>query len=372
MEFNEIKFQDAATKAYLGSPSILRLADGALVATHDYFGAGAPRTMEHEWGLASVYRSEDDGKSWTEVNHIMGCFWGSLFEHRGAIYLLSVSQEYGSLVIRRSDDRGDSWTHPRDSHTGLLFAGGAYRSDPNYHTSPVPMLWSGGRIYRGFEDCWGARWPQGFHSLVISVDEDADLLEAGNWRMSNKLGFDPAWAPASWQAPTPGWLEGNVVETPNGEIWNLLRVNSTPAVDVAAVVKVHDEGRRVTFDPETGFIHFPGGMTKFEIRRDPQTGLYLSLSNNNTDPTWAAQRNVLSLYASDDLLHWRHVQTLLEDDQDIPWEESLRFTAFQYVDWQFDGDDIIYMSRTAYKGAHNYHDANHMTFHKIEGFRSLL
>jgi hypothetical protein len=47
----------------------------------------------------------------------------------------------------------------------------------------------------------------------------------------------------------------------------------------------------------------------------------------------------------------------------------------QYVDWVFDGDDIAALSRTAYDdglgGAHNQHDANFITFHRIRNFREL-
>ena len=42
------------------------------------------------------------------------------------------------------------------------------------------------------------------------------------------------------------------------------------------------------------------------------------------------------------------------------------------VNWQFDGDDIVYVLRTAYDGAANSHDANRITSHKISGFRTLL
>ena len=49
--------------------------------------------------------------------------------------------------------------------------------------------------------------------------------------------------------------------------------------------------------------------------------------------------------------------------------------AFQYVDWLFEGDDMIVASRTAYrqgeKAAHRQHDANYLTFHRIEDFRDL-
>ena len=113
-------------------------------------------------------------------------------------------------------------------------------------------------------------------------------------------------------------------------------------------------------------------MSKFTIRRDPVTGAYLTLSNNNTDPAHPSQRNVLSLHASEDLLHWRHVTTLLEDDSGLSPEQSIARIGFQYVDWQFDGDDIIYVVRAAYRGAHNFHDANHIVFARIEGFRQLL
>ena len=47
--------------------------------------------------------------------------------------------------------------------------------------------------------------------------------------------------------------------------------------------------------------------------------------------------------------------------------------AFQYADWVFDGDDILFVSRTAGAdeegGAHTYHDANYLTFHRLVGFR---
>ena len=44
----------------------------------------------------------------------------------------------------------------------------------------------------------------------------------------------------------------------------------------------------------------------------------------------------------------------------------------QYVDWQFDGDDLIYVARTASRGARNFHDSNRVLFGRERGFRSLL
>ena len=110
MQLTELRVQHPATQTYLGSPSLLRLPDGALLATHDYFGPGCPRNHEGEEHLTSVYRSDDDGESWRNLTHIASAFWSTLFVHQGHVYLLGCSQQYGSVVIRRSDDGGYTWT----------------------------------------------------------------------------------------------------------------------------------------------------------------------------------------------------------------------------------------------------------------------
>jgi hypothetical protein len=372
VDFTVLRYQDPATRTYLGSPSLVRLGNGDLLGCHDYFGPGCPRNHEHEEHLLSLYRSSDDGATWTNVTHLAGQYWSNLFLHHDALYVLGVSQQYGSIVIRRSDDHGNTWTHPRDEGTGLLARGGYYHDPPNYHCAPVPVLRHAGRLYRAFEDCDPCVWGTGFGSLVISAPEDTDLLDAASWTMSNKLPFDPRWVPAEWgPLDGPGYLEGNVVLTPEGELWNILRCHTAPVVGRAAVLRIAWEGDRLT-QSFMRFVDFPGGMSKFTIRRDPVSGQYLTLSNNNTDPRCANQRNVLSLHSSPDLVRWDHCLTLLEDDQDLPWEQSVRCTGFQYVDWQFDGDDLIYLVRTAYGGAHNFHDANRITFHRLADYTRYL
>ena len=62
----------------------------------------------------------------------------------------------------------------------------------------------------------------------------------------------------------------------------------------------------------------------------------------------------------------------MRDDSGLPPEASILLTGFQYIDWQFDGDDIIYMVRTGYRGAHNFHDSNRMIFRVLKDFRALL
>ena len=372
--WRQVKYQPELSKTYLGSPSIVRLADGALLASHDYFGLpNCPRNHEDEESLTSIYRSEDDGASWQNITHIMNCYWSSLLRHAGAVYIFGVSHQYGSIVIRRSDDGGYTWTHPADESSGLLFRGGPFREAPNYHCAPVPVLEHEGRLYKAFEDANPPRHGPSFHSCVVSAPADADLLDAANWIISNKIPFDPAWVPSDWTPPErPCWLEGNMLVAPNGELWNILRLNASPMVNRAVIVRVHDGGARISFDPANGFIDFPGGGTKFTIRHDSLSGLYLALVNNVTEPAWSRQRNILSLSVSSDLREWRVVKTLMRDESGLTPEDSMRLTGFQYVDWQFDGDDIIYLVRTAYRGAIRYHDSNRIIFRKLHNFRELL
>lgn len=375
---SQLRHQDPRTRTYLGSPSIVRLLDGSLLATHDYFGPGCPRNHEGEEHLTSVYRSQDDGVSWRNITHISGQYWSSLFVHGGSPHILGTSAQYGSIVVRRSADGGFTWSHPKDETTGLLFRGGAFHDPPNYHCAPMPVVLSGGRIWRAFEDCDPLKWGVGFRALVISADEDADLLQASNWRMTNRLPYDQRTDPPQFGRNSEGgagWLEGNVVEDPDGRLWNVMRVHSAPVLNKAAMVRILDDGARLEFDPEAGFIDFPGGMSKFTIRRDPQTGFYWTLSNDMEDAPDGRpriRRNRLSIFASSDLRTWRKRRTLLEDSLESDPERSVKQTGFQYVDWQFDREDLIYLVRTAYDGAHSFHDSNRITFHRVRDFRSLL
>lgn len=365
---SQIAFSDASSGQFLGSPSLVRVDEATLLASHDYFGASDPNRK------TTIYRSEDNGATWAVAAQLDPMYWGNLFAHDGAVYLLGSSgKPFASIVIRKSTDGGMTWTTPSNAANGLLFTANGTNGTYGYHTAPTPVVRANGRIYRAFEASGPPYdWPTHFKAFVLSAPEDADLLDAASWSKSNELAYNPVWTPASWKSAKPGWLEGNAVAAPNGEIWNILRFNSAPTVGKAAIVKLSGGNETVSFDSNTGFIDFPGGMDKFTIRYDEASRRYLTLVNNNTYPSKPDQRNVVSLYASDDLRSWSFVKTLIADDSGLSALNSIAKVGFQYVDWQLDGNDLIYVVRTAYEGADSYHNSNRITFHRLEHFRDYI
>jgi hypothetical protein len=189
---------------------------------------------------------------------------------------------------------------------------------------------------------------------MASAPVGSDLLNASNWTISNNLLLHDF-------VPGLGFFEGNAVVTPEGNMVIMLRTANRP--EKASIIQVSQDGRTISFDPKTGFVDFPGGGSQFTIRFDKPTNRYWSLVNTRNAPT--AVRNILSLVSSTDLTHWSIEKTILKhpDSKNVAW---------QYVDFRFEGDDIIFVSRTAFGGAANFHDNNYITFHRIEKFRRYL
>lgn len=362
---------------YIGSPSIAILPDGGYVASHDFFGKKGD-----ELRAGRIFGSHDRGATWQQLAQLPDSTWGTLFVHHGALYWIAITQEYGDVVLRRSTDGGHTWTTPSDAAHGLLFKG-------RFHSAPVPVVVHHGRVWRAVEEVVNDQlWPRHFAALMISAPEDADLLDAANWSRTNGVTFDPAWLPGR----RPGWLEGNAVITPAGSLANLLRVNTEvspagdapphpgatgiPRYEIAARLDLAADGRTLAFDPAQGFFRLPGSQSKFTIRYDPVSQRYWSLVNKVTRPhaerdanvDVQAQRNVVRLISSADLRTWEERSTVLR------WREGEKLTrkdrfAFQYLDWQFDGDDLIAVARTAWE-AQSFHNANYLTFHRVKNFRT--
>lgn len=382
-----IAHSPAATRMYLGSPSLTVLPNGDYLASHDEYGPGAT-------GHSHVYRSRDRGETWRRIASFRGAHWSNLFVHGGNVYLLGTDGGGGRIVIRRSTDNGQNWTEPGSASTGLL------TDERGFHTAPMPVIEHQGRLWRAFEGQhrdtgWGHR----FRAFVMSAPADADLLNRDSWTFTNFLDREPDWLDGNFH----GWLEGNMVVTPEGELVNIPRVDHPPHGDTSAKLRVDIDTHTLSFDPDNDFVDLPGAGKKFTIRYDQPTGLYWALTN------WAPQkhrspqeeleaffadlpredhvpwrrggalrqaglynfertRNTVALIASADLRNWEIREVLLH-------HPDVAHHGFQYPDWCFDGEDLIVISRTAYDdglgGADNQHNANLITFHRFESFREL-
>ena len=313
------------------SPSIVRLPGGRLLISMDIFDGNAPQN------LTLIYASDDGGKSWNYLTDIFPCFWGTLFCHRGELYLLGVSTEYGDLMIGKGDRDGNFGTPT------VLLRGSSSPGEAGIHRAPMLLCEAAGRLWTGVE--YGA-WSKGRFSMgVFSAGAEGDLLDAGNWRFTGFLLYDRA-CPVAF--PAPGAIEGNVVAAPDGSLKNILRVGE----DTGLVLTVDqtDPDRLPVFEK---FCALPFGHSKFEIRRHA-SGRYIALGNR------LPRRTVLSVFVSDDLERWDFLGDI-ENRREYPVDE----VGFQYPSFLFDGDDLLVAVRSAFNGAENFHDSNYIGFYRF-------
>lgn len=349
------------TAAY--NQTITRLPDGSLLAACSGVGENGKKGP-------SMFISRDGGLSWSrhgqydqQKNGVSN--YHNLFVHNGKLYFMGVGIDRVGLRICRSDDGGQTWTEARDSHSGIILEG-------LYHTAPVPMLVSGGRIWRACET-----YPDK-DPFVISAPADCDLLEASNWTRTNCVGHGTT--KIQGHRMSGSLIEGNMVEAPDGEVVNLIRTNSTATSNYATILHVKGIDR-LEFDPSRDWVEMPGGGKKFTVRYDPQSRLYWALTNPDSWQTFyhrgiyaggmshSLERNRLVLVCSADLINWMEVKTVLYDPDPF-------FHGFQYADWVFDGDDIAAVVRVGAPEERGLpvrqHDSNMMCFVRVKGFRDLL
>ena len=336
----------------LCSPSMVRHPDGYLLSSMDVYGSSTPQN------LTLIFRSDDEGATWHYVCELMPCFWGKLYIHKGDVYMVGCSTEYGDLLIGKSTDGGNTFGAP----TVLLRGSGGKECRAGVHKNPQNSMVHNGRLYLSVE--WG-NWNGNdyfFAPMVMSCALDDDMLVAENWSFTEpqQLAAETlAWVPKKFSL-----IEGTLVMAPDGTMLNVMRFGMARCKAMALRVDLDDPEAPLVYDR---LLDFPGNKSKFMIRYDEASRRYYSIccyiydwENNN------GARNLLTLVASDDLVHWEVVSTLYDYRDRDAFELGL-----QYVCFMFDGDDIIYLCRTAMNGANNFHDANYQTFHRIKDFRNL-
>ena len=342
----------------LCSPSLVRHPDGYLLASMDVFGGDAPQN------LTLIFRSDDDGRTWHYVSELMPCFWGKLFIHKGDVYMYACSTEYGDLLLGKSTDGGKTFSQP----IVLARGSGGKKGREGFHKNPQNVMVYNGRIYNSVE--WGTWFNHDlFHAaMVVSCDENADLMNPENWHLSEPLPYDPTW-PGVAKGHAGGTLEGTLVVFPDGNLYNVMRYSINPKAipnnGLALAYKVNTE------DPDAPLeyshaIKFNGNDVKFMIKYDEKSKKYYSIVNYRPEDGRDVGRTIQALVSSPDMENWSLVKLLYDFSN-----EDVKKVGLQYVDFSIEGDDIIYLCRTAMNNAANFHDANYSTFHRIENFREL-
>jgi hypothetical protein len=323
----------------------------------DIHGGGAPQN------LTIIFRSDDDGKSWHYVSELMPCYWGKLFIHKGELYMYATSTEYGDLLIGKSTDGGKTFGTP----TVLGRGSGGKKGREGFHKNVENMMIYDGRIYLSVEwGCWANH--DLFHAAaVISCDVDADLLDPESWHITPPLKYDPTW-PGTVNGHAGATLEGTLVVAPDGNLYNIMRYSINPkAIPNTGLVLSYKVNSK---DPDAPLeyshsIKFNGNDVKFVIQKDEETGYYYSIVNYKPENREVG-RSIIALVYSQDLENWKLLKILY----DFSNEDTTK-VGLQYVDFIIEGNDIIYVCRTALNNAENFHNSNYTTFHRIENFRDL-
>ena len=355
---------------HIGSPSIEIMPDGTYVASHDFFG-DSPETDRSTF----IFESRDRGASWKKIGRIPRQQGAYLFYAQGALWSFGWTPGKGydfankdtqcKITLVKSADGGHTWTSAKDSKSGVLIGGAPELS---VFCDPAPVLIHNGRVWKEVEKLGSfdpnskpRNWLTQYSPIVASAPIDSNLLDANSWT------FSP---PLAWKTlpNLGGWAEGNVLFTPEGKMIVQMRVDDDLYDGKGARIHVSDDGKTTSFDPNSDFVDMPGGTKKFVIKYDETTQKYWSFVNwihpDDADaPNKERVRNTLALVCSSDLRTW--------EIRCVIYRRLDRAKGFQYVDWRIDGDDAVCVCRLAWDGAPNSHDANHLTFFRVERFREL-
>ena len=345
----------------LCSPSLVRHPDGYLLASMDLYSGGFPQN------LTLIYRSDDNGASWHYVSELMPCFWGKLFIHNGDLYMLACSTGYGDLLIGRSTDGGKTFGTP----TVLLRGSNGKKGVNGIHKNPQNLVVYNNRLYETLE--WG-NWinEEYYHAaMVMSCHVEDDLLVPENWHFSQPLKHDPNWEGLT-KGPHKGTIEGTLCVAPDGKLYNVMRFNTTlgcdPLYGVVPAFRVNTDDPDAPLEYSHG-IQLPCNHTKFMIKFDSVSQRYYCIGNRILSPAHYGKRDVLTLFTSRDMRNWEVLLDIIDMHEENGTNNKI---GFQYCDFEFDGEDIIFLCRTCMNNGDSFHNTNASTFHRIQAFRTLL
>lgn len=390
----------------LYSPSILRLANGRLVASYTEVRRKAASGRDFQ----VILTSDDGGRTWTKRAE-SPAVQGRVFEAGGSLYYLATGP---GLPISRSDDQGETWSDPT-----LL-----RNASETWQQTAANVWFAHGNIYLAMElrvrkiDAWGAGEKA---PVLMRANVDGDLTNPTNWTFASSLAFadiipgyrennpEIDWfgipfypqaypvrsriSPGRSFSPI-GWAEANVVQIldpdhywfdPEGRTYHLFLRALTGMTNYAALCKVveYPDGTMETslVTAPSGktllFLPLPGGQMRFHVLYDSQSACYWLLSNQTTDSMTRAEklpeerhdlafgeRERLVLHFSKNMVDWCFAGVVAIG----PSPKQSR----HYAAMDIDRDDLVILARSGDEQAHSAHEGNLITFHRVKNFRELI
>lgn len=402
----EIARSPDAREMVLYSPSIIRLNSGRLLITYtESYKKGGGRSRQ------VVMTSDDGGKTWTERARLPG-LQGRVFEAGGVLYYLATG---AGMPVNRSDDNGETW-----SETRYLTS-----RDQKWQQTAANVWKANGCVYLVMEtpahdiDAWGAavkipvlmrgkltddltraenwtfaRDAKPFEDLIPGIREnDPDMDFFGIPFYPQKYPKRSVMSPGRSFSPM-GWAEANVVQIldpghywydPSGKTFHIFMRALTGMTNYAALCKVveNEDGSMTTslVTAPSGkkmlLMPFPGGQMRFHVLYDDRTKLYWLLSSQTTDSMTqpealpedrhglaSEERHRLVLHFSKNMVDWCFAGVVAVGETP---KHSRHYAAMD-----FDGEDLVILSRSGDDGAKNAHETNLITFHRVKNFRDLV
>jgi hypothetical protein len=295
-------------------PNIIILPNGDYIA-----GMGGKRFV-----------SKDKGKTWKQLSNY-GVGHASTFYHKGALYIIgdSFKDAEKSALITKSTDGGATWST-------------VVRLGFNSRNSPSQVEVSRGRI-------WFAHESYDTHVVnIASAPEDSDLMGPSSWTVTKRTDN------YVWDSKDAD-LEPCMVVGSDG--WPIALPESGPPIRASSATSTTPMFAKNLFV-------LPGSNGKFDAKFDPKTGKYWALTSHS--PIKDNIRTGIALFSSTDLKTWKKEKQVIQGS-------SPSFHGFNYPFLQFEGDDMIFVLRTAWENEYGqpqrWHDANMFTFHRIKNFR---
>ncbi len=288
-----------------------------------------------------VAESRDGGVTWSELAEVSGVKQASLYVLDHTVYVFgcneSGSNNWYGIVARLNHDTMEFDT---------------VRIEVNASSAPGAVVVHNGRIYRAYS------------GYVISASVNDDLMQAKSWTVSS-----------------PRVTTGEPVLTvgPDGEVYMLIRMaDSNNPNGYVKIYKVASDGVSLNeVESINGVacanskVYLGTGYSFFNIRRDVNGTYYSLISKHTVKDAPGTQRTVLVLVSSDDLVNWTEVTSVIVEREMLNEVYAAFVHGWQYVDFGFDGEDIVLIVREATGETNWFHDGKYITFYRISNYKSL-